>query len=154
MAQAPPTLVSSKNDNNKPLSHPLRQIELQSNAQTPFLEAYRSTDGKTGLNGSVIFDTVVKDTFKRYDQVTGLYVFPVNGFWVVTAWMPSAVNRYLEPGHVYIETVGASTNRVTTWQFYAGPNVAVPTSFNSFGLTGAGAGQYICQVDLVCVAQY
>jgi hypothetical protein len=153
MAQAPPTFVSSK---NSPVaaSHLHRQIELQSNAQTPFFEAYNIA-GATG--NPIHFDTIVKDTFKRYDKATGIYVFPINGFWIVTAWMTggAGLHRYQEPGHVSQGVIGQSTTLMTTWQFYAGPNVPLSVPFNSFGIVGTGGGTpYTCQVDAVCVAQY
>jgi len=169
MAQAPPTFVSSKNSASASPAHLHRQIELQSNAQTPFLECYLGAT-PPAAPGVIVFDQVIKDTFGRYNIHTGVYVFPVNGFWVATFWGGSsgvALNFYSVPlnpsdpsATQFPGQYGQSNTFMTTWQFWAGPN-----TFGTGGTPGVGAmavfssgggigGPYDCQLDLVCVAQY
>ena len=164
MAQAPPTFVSSKNDASLPAAHLHRQIEIQSKTQTPFLEVYgvETTPGagvpKT-LDGTILFNNVVIDTYRRYNTQTGIYTFPVNGYYIATFWGgPAGIQRYAEPGDVALDggqPVGPSSDFMVTWQMYAGPTV--PTFFNACSVISTATpapGEYLCQLDIVCVAQY
>lgn len=174
MAQSPPTFVSSKNSPHASPAHLHRQIELQSNAQTPFLECFLGLE--TVPNGVIVFDQVVKDTFGRYNPHTGVYVFPVNGFWIATMWggNPVALNFYsvpLNPSNpaatiLPFSPFGQSNTAMTTWQFWAGPNVSAvggtpgfasgpgPGAMSVFSGGGGDGGPYLCQLDLTCIAQY